>query len=64
MGANPMMGGGMMGPGMMNQGGNQTQPTKDIFKPQIESLELINHKFAFEESHKYAISKLRALKSQ
>ena len=30
MGANPMM-----GANMMNQGGNQNQPQKDIFKPQI-----------------------------
>ena len=48
MGGNPMMGGGMMGGGMMNQGANQNQAQKDIFKPQIQALELINHKFAFE----------------
>lgn len=41
---NPMMGNPMMNP-MMNQP-NQNQPTKDIFKPQIEALELVNHKFA------------------
>lgn len=58
-----MMGPGMMNPGMMNQP-NQNQPQKDIFKPQIEALELVNHKFAFEQSHKYAINKLRSLRKQ
>lgn len=60
-----MMGGpGMMGPNMMNQTANQNQPQKDIFKPQIEALELVNHKFAFDESPKYAITKLKALKNR
>lgn len=63
MGANPMMGPGMMGPGMMSQP-NQNQAQKDIFKPQIESLELVNHKFAFDESHKYAINKLKSLRGK
>jgi hypothetical protein len=55
---NPMMGNPMMNP-MMNQPG-QNQAQKDIFKPQIEALELVNHKFALEESPKMATLKLKS----
>ena len=55
---NPMMGNPMMNP-MMNQTG-QNQPQKDIFKPQIEALQLVNHKFAFEDSPKMAVLKLKS----
>lgn len=59
MGGNPMMGGGMMGgAGMMGQP-NQ-QPQKAIFKPQIQALELVDHKFALEQSPKFALSKLKS----
>lgn len=47
----------------MQQGGlmgaaNQGKEQKDIFKTQISGLELINHKFIFENSNKDALNRL------
>lgn len=44
--------GGMMG------AGNQGKQQKQIFKPQVDGLDLINHKFIFENSKRDALVRL------
>lgn len=52
---NPMnQAGGLMG------AANQGKEKKQIFKPQVDGLELINHKFVFENSKKDALNRLNA----
>ena len=48
MGANPMMPGMMPGMGMGGQQPDPNQKMKEMFKNQVESLCLVDHKFAFE----------------
>ena len=51
---NQMQQGGLMG------AANQGKEQKQIFKPQIDGLDLVKHSFAFENSNKDALNKLNA----
>lgn len=56
---NPMaQTGGMMG------AANQGKEKKQIFKPQVDGLELISHKFVFESSKKEALNRLKSYLSE
>jgi hypothetical protein len=56
---NPMaQQGGMMG------AANQGKEKKQIFKPQVDGLELISHKFIFENSKKEALTRLKSYLSE
>ena len=53
---NPMaQQGGLMG---MAAGGGQGQERRQIFKPQIDGLELISHNFVFNKSNRDALNRL------
>ena len=59
---NPMaQGGGMMG---MGAAANQGKEQKQIFKTQIDGLELVNHSFIFLRSNKDALNRLKEFLSK
>ena len=58
-GMNPMaQQGGLMG------AANQGKEQKQIFKPQIDGLELISHSFVFAKSNRDAVTRLSAFLSE
>jgi hypothetical protein len=62
---NPMGMGGMMGMGMgMNQPAQGQQESKQIFKSQIESLQLVHHHFALNDCPKHALTRLKRVLSE